>query len=545
MKKTLLTKLFFSAFTLLAITNIAQAQAPQWEWANIAYGNDNDYAKSIAVDNNSNVYMAGDYQSSSLTFGATVIANTSAGRDGFLSKYTASGELLWVKSYEAENNVDVYEVTTDNNNNVYMVGAFENGDFIVDNVTLTSNGQNDMFVLKYNSNGELLWARSAGSMLYEYAQTITVDAAGNVYVAGIFFSPSLSFADGITLTNATNGTGHDVFLVKYDNMGNALWARSGNGFDYEEPTKVLTDAAGNIILTGFFYSPQITFGNVTLTNNNVYGDIFLVKYDSNGNVLWGKREGGNNYERPRGLAIANDGSICMSGYFESSTLTLGSTTLINNGSYDIFVAKFDSNGNNVWAKAVGGIGLESANSLVLNSDNEIIISGLFGSTSITFPGTPTLISNGNFDLFVAKYDFNGNVLWAAKTGGSGYENATSSAISITGDLYFTGAVQSPSVAFGNTILNATTGRDVYVAKMPAQILNIEKFEYKTFVAYPNPAKEVLYIKEAANLPYTATDISGRIVLKGEIKNNAIAVSVLPTGLYFVNINNTTIKFIKE
>ena len=132
------------------------------------------------------------------------------------------------------------------------------------------------------------WARSAAGGEYDQSSTITTDASGNVIIAGYFASDFITLGS-ITLQNAGLGF-DDVFIAKYDSSGNLVWAQSFGSTSDDKATAVTTDNAGNIYLTGYFYSPTITIGTYTFTNAGNVGDIFIVKYDSNGNILWATKE---------------------------------------------------------------------------------------------------------------------------------------------------------------------------------------------------------------------------------------------------------------
>ena len=126
------------------------------------------------------------------------------------------------------------------------------------------------------------WAKSAGSMGNELSSNITCDLYGDIYVTGNFSSDSITFGT----TTLTNAGFLDFYFVKYDAAGNVLWAKSFGGTSYDYAQSVCVDSSGNVFITGQFISPTITFGATTLINTQIgKSDIYLVKYDANGNVL--------------------------------------------------------------------------------------------------------------------------------------------------------------------------------------------------------------------------------------------------------------------
>jgi hypothetical protein len=123
------------------------------------------------------------------------------------------------------------------------------------------------------------WANSAGGIYNDYIGSVATDAGANVLVTGYFYSPSITFGTTV-LTNANaSGSTTDMFVVKYDGAGNVLWAHSAGGTGDEGGSGVATDAGGNVLVTGWFYSPSITFGTTVLTNAGG-SDVFVAKLDN-------------------------------------------------------------------------------------------------------------------------------------------------------------------------------------------------------------------------------------------------------------------------
>ena len=195
------------------------------------------------------------------------------------------------------------------------------------------------------------WAKSAGGNNTNVEQRIATDANGNVLVTGVFNSPTITFGT-VTLTTGS------FFIVKYDASGNVLWAKSAGEQSQCYSRSIATDANGNVLVIGHFTSPTITFGTTTLINTNAFSDIFIVKYDANGNVLWAKSASGKTQDTGIGITTDANGNILVTGGFTSSTITFGITTLSNAdtslGGADIFIVKYDTNGNVLWAKSAGG-----------------------------------------------------------------------------------------------------------------------------------------------------------------------------------------------
>ena len=308
------------------------------------------------------------------------------------------------------------------------------------------------------------WAKSAGGSSYDYGNSITTDAAGNVYATGAFQSSTIAFG-AMTLTN--NG-GADIFIVKYDPSGNIVWAKSAGGSSSDGGYSITTDAAGNVYATGEFYSSTIAFGATTLTNNSPNGssDIFIVKYDPNGNVVWAKSAGGSSSDG--GYLITTDaaGNVYATGYFSSSTIAFGATTLTNNGYSDIFIVKYDPSGNIVWAKSAGGSSSDYGYSITTDAAGNVYATGNFGSPTIAFGATTlTNKTTTGTDIFIVKYDPSGNIVWAKSAGGSSSDGGYSITTDAAGNVYATGGFQSSTIAFGATTLTNNGVGDIFITKI--------------------------------------------------------------------------------
>ena len=366
---------------------------------------------------------------------------------------------LWAQKAGGTGEDSGHSIAVDASGNSYVTGGFE-GTAIFGSTTLESGGSQDIFVAKLDNRGNWLWAKKAGGTDSDYGYGIAVDASGNSYVTG-YFKGSATFGS----TTLTNNGFANIFIAKLDSSGNWLWAKnagysgcgtSGNG--------IAVDASGNIYVTGYCADSAI-FGSITLTSNGD-SDIFIAKLDSSGNWLWAKNAGGTDYDYGQGIAVDASGNSYVTGYFESTTATFGSTTLTSSGFSDIFVAKLDSSGNWLWIKNAGGTDYyEGCGIAVDTSGNSYVIGWFEGSATF---GSATLTSNGDDDIFVTKLDSSGNWLWAQNAGGTGSDWGHGIAVDAIGNSYVTGYFFSTAATFGNiTIYGSGTvyNTDIFVVKV--------------------------------------------------------------------------------
>ncbi|MBI4703197.1 MAG: hypothetical protein HY744_18935, partial [Deltaproteobacteria bacterium] len=190
-------------------------------------------------------------------------------------------------------------------------------------------------------------------------------------------------------------------------------------------------------------------------------DAFVLKFDSNGNHVWSKRFGGPNWDWGTALGVDGTGNVLLTGAFQGA-IDFGGGPLAAAGDWDIFVAKLDPNGNHVWSKRFGGPAFDMPRSISLDAGGNLLLAGEF-EKALDFGGGP-LLSAGDRDVFVAKLDPNGNHVWSKRFGGSGSDGAESVATDLAGNVLLPGAFPG-AVDFGGGPLGSAGGCDVFVAKL--------------------------------------------------------------------------------
>ncbi len=497
--KTHFVIIIFSFFCL--VKHIANAQAPSWVWATGAGGTEIDEPYSISTDTAGNVFVTGKFNSPSITFGSTILSNAgSSGNDMYLVKYSSSGNVLWATSAGGTSGDAGAGVSADADGNVVVTGVFSSPSITFGTSTLTNTGGGnaDIFVVKYDGSGNVLWAKAIGGTGYDEGSAIHTDTVGNVIVTGRFDSPSITFGT-TTLTNASAGFS-DLFVVKYSPSGNVLWAASAGGPTMDLGIAVSTDGDGNVLVTGRFNSSSITFGTTSLFNagGNTY-DNFVVKYDTSGNVVWATSAGGTSYDDGSGVSTDTSGNVFVTGTFWSPSITFGSTTLTNAGGSDIFVVKYAPSGNVMWAMREGGSNNDGGVGICNDIDGNVFVTGFFYSPSITI-GTTTLTCAGLGDIFVMKYDVSGNVLWAKSAGGTESDFGNSITSDAGGNVLVTGFFDSPSINFGSSNLtNADVGySDIFLANLDNITGTEENIKNNEVRIFPNPAVSSLTVSLANN-----------------------------------------------
>jgi hypothetical protein len=331
-------------------------------WARSFGGVSGDQATRLSVDSSGNCYVTGLFGSTNINFGGIILTNAGAAGtwDVFLVKLSPNGVVVWAKS-AGGTDYDLGSATAvDTSGNVYLVGQFASTNFNLGGILLTNSapgaGTSDIFLAKFSSAGALLWVKQAGSSGDDVA-VVGVDGGGNSYIAGFFLGSVFTFPGTSTsLTNTSIDGSEDFFVAKYNSVGALQWARQAVGDSYDDGRGIAVDAAGNCYIAGQFGSDSITFGNATLMNYGGTGgpaDIFVVKYDPTGNVLWAKRAGGSKGDVGIKPALDPAGNLYLAGHFKSANAAFDSTTLASSGNWDVFVAMIDGSGPTLNIKLSG------------------------------------------------------------------------------------------------------------------------------------------------------------------------------------------------
>ena len=364
-----------------------------------------------------------------------------------------------------------YGIATDSNGNVWVTGYFNSRSIDIDgNGTndLTSDGGEDSYVAKFDSNGKFQWAQNIGSSSNDRGLGIATDSDGNVLATG-YFSGSIDI-DGNGTDDLTSNGGQDSYIAKFDRDGNFLWAQNIGGSNGDKGHSIAADRDGNVLATGYFRdSIDIDGNDINDLTSNGQRDSYVAKFDKNGNFLWAQNIGGVGDENGRGITTHSDGNVWITGYFDAAIDIDGDANndLSTNGSSDSYIAKFDIDGNFQWAKNIGGSNGDRGTGIATDKDGNVLATGYFqGSMDIDEDGTDDLTSNGGQDGYMVKFDRDGNFLSGQNIGGESNDNSRSITTDSNGNVWATGYFEGSMDIDGDDTddLTSNGGLDSYVAK---------------------------------------------------------------------------------
>ncbi|UCB52025.1 MAG: hypothetical protein JSV10_08545 [Candidatus Zixiibacteriota bacterium] len=359
-------------------------------------GSDNDFGNCVIETWDGGFVVTGFTES----FGA-------GSCDLLLAKFDASGNMLWTETVGGANW----------DNGRCVIEASDRGLVVVGGTYTYSAGYDDFLLAKFDSSGNHLWTRTIGGTDRDYGLDLTETSDGGLVVMGDTWSFGAGYCDWL--------------LAKFDASGNLLWTKTLGGSSHREYGRsVIETFDGGLVATGHTFSFQ------------TWGDLLLAKFDSMGNHLWTRNLGGELYDAGNSVIQASDGGLVVTGHTKS----------FGAGNFDLFLVKFDTTGNHLWSKTLGGSGDDRGKAVKEVSGGGLIVIGYTDS-----------FSPGDTSLFLAKFDSSGNHLWTRTLQGAAegewysVAEASDGALVLTTETHISGGEDSELLlakfdASGNTCM---------------------------------------------------------------------------------------------
>ena len=471
-------------------------------WATSIGSTMDDEGNGITIDQNGNVYITGTYTANlhiNSSDSLEIYGDNSVHpfTDIFVIKYTSSGQLAWHRSGGSVFQDRAEAIKADNFGYIYIGGGFGSGpspapDSIkgyFNNDTLTAYKSSNACLVKYDTSGNIVWAKSIGDESGELITSIDVDAVGNIYTGG-GFGYYTAIDHILMVSHSTGFASGDLFLAKFDSTGKTHWATN--------------------------ISPQNATGS------------------TQPGITW-----------ETNISVSSDGSVSIAGYYNNCDIYFveNGTKLKEMGGKDVFMAKYYHNGKLLWANSIGYLLDEMAAAITTDKDDNIYIAGTFYPSGHTNIAGDTLMSDKkgwDEDIYIAKYDKNGNGLWSATAGG--YERDYPNCINTDKDgaVYVTGGIASTSAKFGNHSISAGNGDNMFIAKYigyPTSA-NTIKDAGVTISTSPNPFTDQLTISGTSQGQHILiTDLYGRAVYNKAANSNICTLQLghMPPGIYHLSI----------
>ncbi|MCI1187901.1 T9SS type A sorting domain-containing protein [Hymenobacter sp. DH14] len=489
-------RLAATCLLLLALAGpAARAQAPAWQ-ATVTTLGGYSYILTTAADDNGNVYLAGTF-SGTLSLGALTL--TSAGGDDvFVARWNSvRNAFAWAQraggtGYERATGIAL------NGTGVYVAGTFQSATISFGATTLANaSATDDVFVAKLTDTGPAAtfdWAQRVGGPGHEQAYALAA-AGGNVYLAGAFDSATLGVG---TTTLATAGD-YDLFVAKLLDQGTTsqfAWAVRAGGTGADAPA-ALAVADEKVYVVGAFRGAAASFGPHTLYNTGAESLLVakLVDTGSTGDFAWAQQAGPANEGQATAVAVRGS-SVYVAGDFQGAAATFGGTSLASLGNKDVFVAKLTDAGATAsfaWAQRAGGTHDDRCFALAVSGPS-LYLAGLYQSVAASFGATALANANQNTsgDAFVAKLTdagAAGSFAWALRAGGPNEDAARGLAIAGT-TVFVTGYLSAPATFGSQVIAGLPNDNAAFLTALtdPTLLATAAAHSGLSFSLFPNPTR---------------------------------------------------------
>ena len=445
-----------SANSSLASSSLAAA--PHL-WSARFGGTSNDVARAVAVDASGNIFITGIFNGTA-DFGGGGF-NSAGGTDIFVVKYDPAGNHVWSKRF-GDTGADAGRgIAVDGSGNVVVTGYFT-GTVNFGGSNLVTIGLDDVFIARFDTNGNHLWSRQIGSTGTDNGLAVTTDLSDNMIVTG-FFSSTAEFGQATASSPLTSAGITDAFVAAYSPAGLHLWSRRLGGTNEDEGLAICVVSGSRIVVTGDFWGTGVFGDPLNPLTSAGLNDIFVTQYDLSGNYQWSARYGGIGNDYGYAVASVPGGGFVLAGGFSFAT-NFGGGTFSSAGGRDIFFARFTTANAHVWSKGFGSGGDDYAFGVAVDASGFVAVTGGFQSP-VDFGGGP-VVSMGFQDVFIARYDASGVHQWD-QTGGDGSTDlGYGVAVDAPGNVVATGYFRT-SIDLGGGTLNELGGQDIFVAKYSA------------------------------------------------------------------------------
>lgn len=348
-------------------------------------------------------------------------------------------------------------IATDNNGNTYAAGYFTGTCNFGGSTSLTATGLSDIYVIKYNNLGVQQWVQKYGGPNDERARGIVVDNTGNIFLTGHFTGTTT-----IGSTNLVSNGLDDALIIKLDNSGAVLWARSGGGTGPDLGYDVACDGAGNAVITGEIFNTA-TFGANVL--NGVNEDVFIAKYNAAGTLQWTQLGTATHVDKGYGVACDAAGNVYVCGQFSDTiTFDVAHNTTFTNLS---FLIQLDPAGNEQWFRYMGGGSLCIAYDLDLYGSDVYVTGDFTGNMNFYGTAIPALTNTYTNRIFLASYTQSGNGNWAKADGSNSNLTCRSVEVNSSGAYiagHFKCTLDDYADVYGEGVFNSVGYYDCFLTR---------------------------------------------------------------------------------
>ncbi len=461
---------------LLFLISWLQLHSQQWIWSR-HFSSNKSILSGLITDAANNVYISGQFKNGPITIGPEIILNPTAATNPFIAKYDAHNNYLWniqFISTVTTADIQIKEAIITTSENIVTCGFFDqdignSGDANL--VPAFIPGTLSSWFGKYSSDGNKFWLKLAAwgpadVKIYD----ITVDQSGYIYVTGgsigdIYFEQDTIFTSGGNVHN---------FIASYSPAGDFIWVKqilhNNTSASQNMFIDIISSAENDVYISGF-YTGTLQAGNISLNTTSANNGV-CIKLDNSGNILWGRQLGGTSYDRVNGTSADEEGNIYMTGYITGTAIfdstgnsSQDSDPLTGYGNTDIFIAKYNRNGQLIWKKAIGDAYEDKGYDITVDKTS-LLIGGYFRG-SITY--SSSIINSGsstNQDAAFFHCDIHGNPIEAhSLQGNDNVDHIKKVLYDNEGNICIGGTFKSTQLVIGDSIYTNNSGKaNIFIAK---------------------------------------------------------------------------------
>ena len=449
-------------------------------WAKKAVGPTNDAAMAVTPLPDGSAIVTGYFGSTAVFSSSTqqeVSWASAGGNDIFIAKYGPTGQLAWVTAAGSSGTDEGHGIAVLSDGSFYVTGthsllaAFGVRDPIQQ--ILPSAGLLDVFLARFNADGTFRYATRAGGISNDEANDVSALDNGSAFVTG-YFTDQAGF--GVAEANETVLTAfdeEDIFIARYNNDGSLNWATRAGGADADVGLGIAAYSDGSSVVAGYL-GGQFKAGGDT---KQLARDAYIARYDGLGNRSWFRQISSSGDIAAQDVAALSGGDSLVVGNF-TGTVTFGygepnETTLSAGATMDAFIARFTSAGALVWVKRAGSaLGETQPYAVSAYGNDTFVVGGYFTGTLILGPGEAgenEVEAVAGQDLFVARFDSDGDAVTVCHGGGNGSQTVLGVSTAPGDDFMAVGAFDGPVTVGIDSLspvsLTTSGGWDLLVSRL--------------------------------------------------------------------------------
>lgn len=548
---------------------IAHAQVNFAEWTKFIEGTDhsNTNMNNIITDGEF-LYVNGIYFGETSTFGDVTLPAYD-GPNGLISKLTTTGDVIWTATFGGNGLDAFYDIKLDHEGNIIAAGwTSSEGDLTINGThTIPGGGPewtNRGIVAKFSgTDGSLIWEKTWYAAEYYYANPVKIesDYSGNVYIAGYY---SGAFEIDSTPFSYTMEYGDNLFLAKFNSDGELTWGKTFEGDDSGTWGNITSmDSNENGLYFVMSYNKPYLLNDEPMAHEGETYWVGIVNIDFiTGDVIQHKSFGTSTSDQGgSSLIIDSEGNVIVGGHFtEGNNFAIQGIALSGYGSEDGYVAKFNSDLEVIWAKALGGEYLDRVFNLYVNQNNDVFVGGGFDSyTDFSYDGQSIIDAQSPNSLSMFEMYLNSEGEFQKVVALHGYDefsilSNTGTVVLENNEIYTTGRLSGKAYFQDGGELINTFEHKGFVMKWDTnfEVLGLNEITNNGFAAYPNPFQNHLNILSSKTIAFDAKvyDLTGKLVYNAQsVTGKALNLGHLAKGIYILKLEgdqySQTMKIIKK